>query len=93
MIEQLLPLASNNSSKTCSEANVDELFPFEYVGTGYFRLKGVPKGVNATDYATKHGDGVGILHGMQAIEYLYKRMLECSISMKVNSDSSMESPL
>ncbi len=42
-----------------------ELFPYEYVSTGYFRQKGVPKGESAE-----------LLHGMQAIEYLYDRMLK-----------------
>lgn len=40
-----------------------ELFPFEYMGGGYFRKRGVPKGVNAE-----------ILHGKEAIEYLYKAL-------------------
>lgn len=44
---------------------LDEIFPFEYSGGGYFRLKGVPVGKNAE-----------ILHGMEAIEYLYKKMIE-----------------
>ena len=37
-----------------------ELFPFDYVGGGYFKKKNVPKGKRAE-----------ILHGMQAIEYIY----------------------
>ena len=36
-----------------------DIFPFEYVGGGYFRRKGVPKGTPAE-----------ILHGEQAIAYL-----------------------
>ena len=44
-------------------ATLDELFPFEYSGGGYFRRKGVPK-----------GDVADILHGMQAVEYLYAAM-------------------
>ena len=44
---------------------LDELFPFEYRGGGYFRLKGVPVGKNAE-----------ILHGMEAVEYLYKKMIK-----------------
>lgn len=51
--------------------DLKDLFPFEYVGTGYFRLKGVPKGTNASEYAA---DGIGIIHGMQAIEYFYNRI-------------------
>lgn len=47
---------------------LDELFPFEYSGGGYFRRKGVP--VNQT---------AEILHGHQAVEFLYdaiKKSLE-----------------
>ena len=40
-----------------------ELFPFEYKGGGYFRRKGVPEGVSAE-----------MLHGMEAVEYLYAQM-------------------
>ena len=39
------------------------VFPFEYVGGGYFRKKGVPKGKSAE-----------ILHGMDAIEFVVKAM-------------------
>jgi len=42
---------------------LDELFPFEYKGGGYFRKKGVKKGESAET-----------LHGDQAIEYLYEVM-------------------
>ena len=42
---------------------LSDLFPFEYKGAGYFRLKGIPVGVDAE-----------ILHGMQAIEYLYSKI-------------------
>ena len=45
-------------------ATLDELFPFEYSGGGYFRRKGVPK-----------GDVADILHGMQAVGYLYAAMI------------------
>ncbi len=42
-----------------------EIFPFEYKGGGYFRLKGVAIGKTAE-----------ILHGMEAVEYLYQKMKE-----------------
>ena len=42
-----------------------KLFPFQYTGCGYFRLKGYPKGEIAP-----------ILHGMEAIEYVFKRIRE-----------------
>jgi len=40
-----------------------KLFPFEYVGGGYFRQKGVPVKSSAPT-----------LHADQAIEYLYNEM-------------------
>jgi len=40
-----------------------KLFKYEYVGGGYFRERNVPKGTNAK-----------ILHGEQAIHYLYKQL-------------------
>jgi hypothetical protein len=36
------------------------LFPFDYQGGGYFRRKGVPKGISAD-----------ILHAEQAVQFLY----------------------
>lgn len=50
---------------SCETKSLEELFPFEYASVGYFRMKGVPRKVNAE-----------LLHGMQAIEYLYERMKE-----------------
>lgn len=44
---------------------LDILFPFDYLTGGYFRRKGVKKGVNAD-----------ILHGIEAIEYLYAKVKE-----------------
>ena len=44
---------------------LSELFPFEYMGGGYFRQKGIAKGVSAE-----------ILHSAQAIEYIYDKMKE-----------------
>jgi hypothetical protein len=38
-------------------------FPYEYVGGGYFRRKGVPKGEPAET-----------LHGAQAVEYAYSEI-------------------
>ena len=40
-----------------------ELFPYEYVGGGYFREKGTPQGEKAE-----------IIHGMEAIKYLFDKM-------------------
>lgn len=45
--------------------NFKELFPFEYKGGGYFRKKGVAVGATAE-----------ILHGEEAIKYLYDKILE-----------------
>jgi hypothetical protein len=42
---------------------LDKLFPFEYQGGGYFRRKGTTKEQNAE-----------ILHGQEAIKYLYDIM-------------------
>lgn len=42
---------------------LEQAFPFEYVGGGYFRKKGIPKGTKAP-----------ILHGQQAIEFLYEAL-------------------
>lgn len=47
----------------------EELFPFNYAGGGYFRKKGV-----------KVGDKAPILHGMDAIKYLYERLEEHELS-------------
>lgn len=44
---------------------LDEVFPFEYIGGGYFRRKGVPRGVSAD-----------ILHGMQAVEFVREAIAE-----------------
>ena len=44
---------------------LDDLFPYEYKTVGYFRQKGVPKGEVAE-----------MLHGHQAIEFLYKTIKE-----------------
>jgi hypothetical protein len=47
-----------------NESNeLEKLFPFEYQGGGYFRRKGTPKGQNSE-----------ILHGKEAIKYLYDIM-------------------
>lgn len=39
------------------------IFPFEYAGGGYFRRRGAPTGQPAE-----------ILHGMQAIQFVYDAM-------------------
>lgn len=41
------------------EKEGEDLFPFYYVGGGYFRRKGIAKGIPAET-----------LHGMEAIKYL-----------------------
>lgn len=43
-------------------------FPFEYIGGGYFRKIGVPKGKVAET-----------LHGMQAIEYLLNKPVDVKV--------------
>ena len=48
-----------------TEIELNELFPFYYLAGGYFRKKGVKKGVKAE-----------LLHGMEAIEYIYRKMKE-----------------
>jgi hypothetical protein len=45
------------------EKSLKELFPYVYMGGGYFRERGVPKGMIAET-----------LHGMQAIEFLYNQI-------------------
>jgi hypothetical protein len=42
-----------------------DVFSFEYKSCGFFRLKGVPKKVKAP-----------ILHGEEAIEFLYQKLKE-----------------
>lgn len=42
-----------------------EIFPYDYQGGGYFRMRGVPKGETAP-----------ILHGQQAVEFLYDKIKE-----------------
>jgi hypothetical protein len=48
---------------------IEELFPYEYAGGGYFRKKGVPVGQKAE-----------ILHGQQAIEFLHEAMLAAIVN-------------
>ena len=45
------------------KAQLKILFPFEYVGGGFFRKRGVSKGTSAE-----------MLHGEEVITYLYKAM-------------------
>lgn len=45
--------------------SLDNLFPYEYKGGGYFRKRGVERGESAP-----------ILHGQQALDYLFKKMQE-----------------
>lgn len=44
---------------------LNEIFPFEYKGGGYFRLKGVPKEKKAP-----------ILHGEEAIIFFHEKLKE-----------------
>ena len=44
---------------------LEDVFPFEYKSGGFFRLRGVPKKVKAP-----------ILHGEEAIEFLYQKFKE-----------------
>lgn len=41
----------------------DDVFPYVYVGGGYFRKKDISKGEKAD-----------VLHGMQAVQYLYNKL-------------------
>ena len=45
------------------DPKLEDVFPFEYITTGYFRAKGYPKGEKAP-----------MLHGMNAIRYLHAAM-------------------
>lgn len=57
-------ISNTQSSQSTEEIlSLNEIFPFEYVGGGYYRRKGIPKGQVAE-----------ILHGMQAIEYLFNQI-------------------
>ncbi len=49
-------------------------FPYEYVGGGYFRRKGVPKGTQAET-----------LHGQQAIDLLLNKIKELEAKLKGHS--------
>jgi hypothetical protein len=54
-----------------------KLFPFEYVGGGYFRKKGVKKGTTAQT-----------LHGKEAIEYMYSNVLD--VIFKFKAEKALE---
>jgi len=45
--------------------SLKKAFPFDYLGGGYFRRKGIEKGKSTE-----------ILHGSEAIEYLYSKLTE-----------------
>jgi len=45
-----------------------EMFPFDYVGGGYFRKKGVKKGEKAD-----------ILHGEQVPQFIYEAMIKALV--------------
>jgi len=59
-------LVKSMSEQIEKDLSLEELFPFEYKGGGYFRMKGVAKGKSAE-----------MLHGMEAVKYLYEKMREC----------------
>jgi hypothetical protein len=46
-----------------NDIKLDEVFPWEYKGGGYFRKRGVKKGEKAE-----------MLHGKEVAEYMFKRM-------------------
>lgn len=50
--------------------NLKKVFPYKYVGGGYFRKIGVPKGKSAE-----------ILHGEKAITHLYKNTMQNGITI------------
>jgi len=45
--------------------SLEELFPYEYQGGGYFREKGIAQGKSAK-----------ILHGQEAVKFLYEAVRE-----------------
>lgn len=49
---------------TNNAPTIDELFPFEYMGGGYFRQKGIKK-----------GDQAPTLHGKQVAQYLHEKIM------------------
>jgi len=53
------------NSNASEMPSLKDLFPFEYKGGGYFRKKGVAKGVTAE-----------ILHGDEAVKRLYNEMVK-----------------
>lgn len=55
---------------------LEELFPFEYQGGGYFRLKGVPKNTPAK-----------IVHGEEAIKLLYDNIQEQLNWIKLSNET------
>ena len=54
---------TKSEEKVPSLPSLNELFNFEYVGTGYFRERGVKK-----------GDKAKIIHGQEAIDLIYANM-------------------
>ena len=48
-----------------------ELFPFDYLGGGWFRMTGVPRGTPAP-----------MLHGKDASLFVYHRALDPSLSVR-----------
>jgi hypothetical protein len=62
-LRRLVELSIEYGKESFMSRNIDELFPFEYKGGGYFRRKGVPEGQSAE-----------ILHGEEAIKFLIKQI-------------------
>lgn len=50
---------------------LQDVFPYEYTGGGYFRKKGFAKGNPATG---EKGEKAPILHGMDAIKFLFEEI-------------------
>jgi hypothetical protein len=49
----------------------EDMFPYEYKSGGYFRLKNIPKKVRAH-----------ILHGEEAVRYIYEKLKEINLLEK-----------
>ena len=54
---------------------MDEIFPFEYVGGGYFRRKKVQKGVAAE-----------MLHGQEVPQYIEKELIKRKMILNTNNE-------
>ena len=54
----------------------ETIFPFEYQGGGYFRRKGIPQGKPAE-----------MLHGIEAVQYLFNAMIKHPLTDQSTSDT------